>query len=256
MQRITPFEQDEYYHVYSRGVERRNIFRDDLDRSRFLLLMYLCNTSENIQFSKLSLEIRREKERNKSKPSKDDFLKLYERPKKDQIVSVIAYCLMPNHFHIVLKENTEGGISVFMQKLLTAYSMHFNKKYKRSGSLFVNPFKAKHIDTDNYFSYLVGYIHLNPVKIIDPTWKDKGLADLKKAKEFLLKYTHSSLNDYLSNFSKNRPEYLILDKKSIPNYLTGAKEVEDFLDHWLTYSSDYKDDEFFDRSSNKQSGVN
>ncbi|MFA5771070.1 MAG: transposase [Patescibacteria group bacterium] len=247
MQRLTPFEVGQYYHVYNRGIERREIYLEPLDYSRFMLLLYLCNTTENIQLNQLYRDIKRKKEKTKSPITKDDFIKLYELPKKDNLVSICAHSIMPNHFHLILQEVKEGNISTFMQKLLTAYSMHFNKKYKRSGSLFMKPFRSKYIKNEHYFMYLLGYLHLNQVKLIDPKWKENGIADLNKTKDFLLKYKYSSIYDYLAGFKNSRPEFAIIDTKSIPDYFANSRDFEDFLDYWLTYSNDYANEDFFDK---------
>jgi len=247
MQRITPFEIGKYYHVYNRGIERRKIYLEPLDYSRFMLLLYLCNTTENIQLNQLFRDIKRKKEKTKSKITESDVLKLYELPKKDLLVSICAHSLMPNHFHLILQEIREGGISTFMQKLLTAYSMYFNIKNKRSGSLFMKPFRSKYIKNEHYFMYLLGYLHLNQVKLIDPKWKENGITDLSKIKDFLSKYKYSSIHDYLAGFKNSRPEFAIIDTKSIPDYFSSSHEFEDFLDSWLTYSSEYADEDFFDK---------
>ena len=103
---------------------------------------------------------------------------------------------MPNHFHILAQEIKEGGMSKFMQKVMTGYTMFFNKKYERTGSLFESSFKSIHVNNDNHLRYLLAYIHLNPIKIIEPTWKEKGISNKSKAKEFLKQYRHSSFSDY------------------------------------------------------------
>jgi len=93
----------------------------------------------------------------------------------EQLVNIVTYCLMSNHFHLLIYEKTEGGISKFMQKVTTAYTMYFNKSKQRTGALFQGKFKAKHASiNDNYLKYLVAYIHLNPIKLIDAQWKENG----------------------------------------------------------------------------------
>src|SRR5690606_36166474 len=94
------------------------------------------------------------------------------------LVEIGAYCLMPNHFHILLKSKEDDGISKFMNKLGTSYSMYFNRRYERTGILFQGRYKAKHVESDEYLKYLFSYSHLNPIKIIDPSWKDRGLKDV------------------------------------------------------------------------------
>ena len=137
---------------------------------------------------------------------------------------------MPNHFHLLLREKKEGGISMFMEKFLTAYSMYFNKKNGRTGKLFEGVFKAIHVDNDEYLKYLFSYIHLNPVKIIDPLWKESGISDKEKAKQYLGNYPYSSYFDYLG---RARGENLILNKEAFPEYFENSKEFEQFIDDWL-----------------------
>ncbi|MEK7614747.1 MAG: transposase [Patescibacteria group bacterium] len=150
----------------------------------------------------------------------------------EPLVDIGSYCLMPNHFHLLLHERIEGKISVFMQKLLTAYSMYFNTKYDRSGSLFEGPFRATHTNTDEYLKYLFAYVHLNPVKIIDPLWKENGIVDRDVAKRYLAEYPYSSYLDYMS---VEREEGKILNKAAFPEYFTSFKEFEQFIDEWLTF---------------------
>lgn len=102
---------------------------------------------------------------------------------------------MPNHFHIALMERAESGISLFMQKVMTGYTMYFNKKHDRTGSLFAGTFKSKHIDSDRYFKHLVSYIHLNPAELTDTEWKN-GRASVNHIKNALASFPHSSLLDY------------------------------------------------------------
>jgi len=122
MERKFSFSVDEFYHIYNRGVDKRLIFLDSFDHDRFLKLLYLCNGTKSVimkSVQDLSLS------------------DLYKIDVGDRLVSIGAYCLMPNHFHLLLKEIRPGGVSAFVMKICTAYSMYFNKKYERSGSLFI-----------------------------------------------------------------------------------------------------------------------
>src|SRR3989344_9576413 len=148
--RKDPLVVNEYYHLYSRGVEKRKIFQSVNDYNHFIFLMYICNTAKSIVLR--------------------DVDKNFDRG--ETIVDIGAYCLMPNHFHILLKGKTDGGISNYMLKLLTEYSMYFNKKYKRTGRLFESVFKSSHVDSEEYLKYLYSYIHLNPAKLIDKNWRN------------------------------------------------------------------------------------
>jgi putative transposase len=163
-----------------------------------------------------------------------DEIKIGER-----LVAIGAYCLMPNHFHILLKEITEGGISKFMEKLTTAYSKYFNKKHNHSGVLFQGRFKAEHVDNDEYLKYLFAYIHLNPVKLIEPRWRDNGIQNSKVAKSYLSDYKHSSYSDYAKEGTGvNREELTILSPEEFPEYFAEAHDFQDFVNDWLEFRAE------------------
>ncbi len=138
---------------------------------------------------------------------------------------------MPNHFHIVVREKTDGGISKFMQKVTTGYTMYFNKKYERTGSLFEGTFKAQHAADDEYLRYLLTYVHLNPVKLWDPDWKTNGIRDLVKTMQDLDEYKYSSYKEYVGKF---RPESSILNRTVLPEYFNLPRDFKSELMDWLT----------------------
>ncbi len=214
------FTEGEYYHLYNRGVEKREIFSSDYDRNRFLMLLYLCNSKENVHISNL-----------KDTP----LYEVLKISKQTSLVDVGAYCLMPNHFHLLIKEKETGGVSKFMQKLSTAYTMYFNKKYERSGSLFQGVFRAEHCDSDNYLKYIYAYIHLNPIKLIQKNWKEEGIKDLQKAEKQLNNYKYSSYKDYCGETS--RPEKNILDTIAFPKYFMTPKDFKTEINDWLNYQN-------------------
>ncbi|HAT67990.1 MAG: hypothetical protein A2481_03045 [Candidatus Yonathbacteria bacterium RIFOXYC2_FULL_47_9] len=216
MQRKFSFSVEEFYHIYNRGTDKRDIFLDTNDRLRFMKLLYLCNSEKAINFREI--------------PKGRAFV--HERG--ETLVDIGAYCLMSNHFHLLVREKVEGGITKFMGKLSTGYSMYFNKKNERSGALFEGRFKAKHADTDEYLKYLFSYIHLNPVKLIDPEWKENGIGDRGRAKEYLAKYDYSSYPEYLGTI---RPEKGVLERDVFPEYFLEPKDFEGFIDDWLAFST-------------------
>ncbi|KKQ87003.1 MAG: Transposase [Parcubacteria group bacterium GW2011_GWF2_38_8] len=224
MQRNFSFSVDEYYHIYNRGTDKRIIFGNKNDYNRFMTLLYLCNNTMPIDISNL---IR----------GGLSFTELMDIKVNEKLVDIGAYCLMPNHFHLFVREKRENGISLFMKKLLTAYSMYFNKKHKRTGGLFEGPFLATHVDTDEYLKYMLSYIHLNPVKIIDSKWKENGIMDRVKAKKYLSTYVYSSYLDYMNI---NRKEERILNKVAFPEYFTNFQEFEHFISEWLSFSTKSK----------------
>jgi len=219
MQRKIKLSEGEYYHIYNRGVEKREVFTDLQDYERFFRLLYLSNGDKAYTYRLVQ------------------GVPLNKIDRGNHLTAIGAYVLMPNHFHLLLKETSEGGISKFMEKLTTGYSMYFNKKNDRVGPLFQGSFKAQHVDRDEYLKYLFAYIHLNPVKLIDPEWKENGIQDRKRAKEYLAGYRYSSYPDYLG---KEREEVAILDRKEFPEYFSGsgARDFEEFVDDWLEFGKE------------------
>lgn len=209
----------EYYHLYNRGTDKRDVFMDAYDRNRFMTLLYLCNSREMVNIE------------NQFRKGLT-FSELMKVDRDRDIVHIGAYCLMLNHFHILIREKEENGISLFMQKLSTAYTMYFNKKYKRSGALFEGTYKSRHIDTDEYLKYLFSYIHLNPVKIIEPRWKENSIVDRVRAKKYLEKYYCSSYLDYIG---LARKESKILERGAFPEYFSKPKDFSDFIEDWLSF---------------------
>lgn len=208
--RKIPFVLDEFYHVYNRGNSKQTIFHDKSDYQRFINLVFLSN-------GKSSFKI--------------DFIKdIYKFNRGAQLVNVGAYCLMPNHFHILLQQADEIGTSKFIQKLSTGYSMYYNKKYKRTGTLFEGKFKSQHVKDDRHLKYLFSYIHLNPVKIVDSKWRERKLKNNNKVLNFLDSYSFSSYIDYLQD---GRPQATILNKRAFPNYFSNKKVFKDEIFDWL-----------------------
>lgn len=144
----------------------------------------------------------------------------------DTLVDLLAYALMPNHVHMIVREKQEGGISKFMLKLMTAYSMYFNTKHERSGPLFVRPFRAKHIDSDEYFRWIISYVHLNPLDLHETGWKESGFANKDTATTFISSFKYSSYADY---FLGARSEGSILSKEALPVDIQDLESVETML---------------------------
>ena len=212
MERKVPFLVGETYHAYTRGVEKRIVFEDRKDYQRMQLLLYLCNSDKSVHMQNLF-----------TKHKGEPLIKMFEEKRSETLVEVIAYTLMPNHIHLLLKEKIEGGISRFMLKLMTAYSMYFNTKNERSGPLFTRPFRSKHVDSDEYLRWLFSYILLNPLDIHQKNWKEQGLKNKRAAEIFLREYPYSSFFD----LARNRPESIILSTGNFD--LDTMKDFDDLL---------------------------
>lgn len=138
---IKEYAADQYYHVFNRGVAKQPIFLEAKDKSQFLkiLIRHLDPLDEATKADGVPYR------------------------KFDQDLELLCYCLMGNHFHLLFYTKTEGkNLATFMQSVLTAYTMYFNKKYKRQGTLFQGVFKASRISSDSYLLHITRYIHLNP----------------------------------------------------------------------------------------------
>ena len=175
------YEAGGYYHIYNRGVEKRQIFMDDMDYSVFIsyLASYLSfPIPQDLQGWSLQVD--------KVSPSKVPKNYFGE-------IKLLAYCLMPNHFHLMVKQESEHGIDHFMRSLLTKYVRYFNSKHKRVGPLFQGIYKAVRVENEYQFVYLSKYIHRNPIDLF--ACKD-GPCRLED-------YKYSSYGNYLNMFRQD-----------------------------------------------------
>ncbi len=159
------------YHIYNRGVDKRNICLNTKDYQRFVDSLSVFNNTKNLNGRRFATLLREEG--------------------GDRLVNVIAYCLMPNHFHLLLEQLTDNGITKFLQKMTTSYTMYFNKKYSRTGALIQGVFKRSHIKRNGRLLEMSRYIHCNPIKIL----KSENSAS-PSLREKLLTYQWSSFPDY------------------------------------------------------------
>ena len=219
MLRKNPFIKGEYYHIYNRGIDKRTIFESKEDYKRFIMLLHLSNSINVIRLDNLILCNRR------------SFKEVMTIDTEAPIVSIGAWCLMPNHFHILIKEDEEGGITKFMRKLCTGYSMYFNRKYNRQGSLLGGVFKSRLIgNDDNYMKYLFSYIHLNPLDISFSGWEYNNNVSNKEIKNILDTYEYSS---YLDCLKVPRLENNIINHKNFPDYFENSKSFRDFVENFF-----------------------
>lgn len=208
----------ESYHVYNRGAHKQPILTNSEDFMRFLILMHVTNHAEPIVLRDLF-----------ARPKYRDRYSVFREPADKSLVSVLAYSLMSNHFHFILRQKADGGITHFMKKLMIGYSMYFNTKYEHSGVLFQGRFKSNHLDTEPYFKWIFPYVHLNPVSIVEPDWQEKGIGDPARAKEFLRNYRYSSYYDY---YVGERPERAILAYEEADGLLDKESDLQSMLSEY------------------------
>ncbi|MFC1756695.1 transposase [Patescibacteria group bacterium] len=185
------FANNHFYHVFNRGVDKRDIFMDDKDYHRFLFSLRDFNDKN----SSINL-FRRVNVEDGMVSVGDPISHRIKAEDREPVIKIHCSCLMPNHFHLILEQLEEKGISDFMQKLGIGFTLYFNQKHERSGSLFQGRFKAILIDKDEYLNYLKQYIYLNPLDLFELRWKEEGVKDWKKAKKFLEQYKWTPLTNY------------------------------------------------------------
>lgn len=183
--RRVQFGAGECYHVYNRGVEKRDVFLTQGDYERFLYALFVCNDR---------------------RPITNTFhgyrgltsIRWEMRERRDSLVDILCFCLMPNHFHLLIRQrHDDAGVPLFMQKVGTAYTMYFNAKYERAGGLFQGTYKVKRVAQDEYLLPLSRYIHLNPLDLAAPEWRESGLPGHSIAHKHLLLYPWSSYPEYV-----------------------------------------------------------
>lgn len=193
MARKVKFEVDEWYHCYNRGVDKRITFEEEADYIRFVELLYLANDTAPLNRDNIGTHSAEE---------------IFARERTQPLVAIGAYALMSNHYHLLIKEIEEGGLSAFMHKLGIAYTTYFNQKYQRVGNLFVKPFRARHVKDDRYFQHVVNYIHLNPAELFENEWKKGKVGNPAALIKRLESYPYSSLTDHQKY---KRPMNAIID---------------------------------------------
>lgn len=202
--RVSPLVTGEYYHVFNRGVAKSIVFFNKRCYQRFLqTFLYYQQADKKPRYSHLHSY------------SYKDF-PFINNINKRKLVDIVCYCLMPNHFHFLLRQNLEGGISEFVSKTINSYTRFINVKFDRVGPLFQGMFKAIHIDCDEYLIHLSRYIHLNPIN------------------NFLIKdinlYEWSSYREYVNNQIFYCEKKIILDQfNTEDSYEKFVLDQQDYL---------------------------
>ncbi len=215
------FAQDNYYHVYNRGVEKRNVFLDDFDRLRFIHDLFEFNdTAPAGKFSK---------GKSPTPSTQSEVQPPIVVAKRVPLIKIHCFCLMPNHYHMLVEQVRDGGIIAFMKKLGTGYTMYFNERYDRVGPLFQGRFKAVHVGEEAHLRYLPLYIHLNPLDLTMPNWREQKIISQKKAEAFLNSYRWSSHRDYAGRH--NFPS--VISRRFLHTLFDGEKGYQQRLKEWL-----------------------
>lgn len=221
----------EIYHVVIRAIEGLKLFRDEKDYFRMIHDLFEFNdensASSNYRHCQVNTKIPR------------SVLSSFERKSRKTIVDIFAFCLMPNHIHLLIKQLAEGGISKFMRKLGAGYGGYYNKKYKRKGHLLDGRYRLVHIKNDRQLITTFVYIHTNPVAIIVPGWKENGIGNrnILEIIKFLDNYRWSSYLDYLG--IKNFPS--LTNRGFLTETMNGIDGCRESVNNWLQFKKELAD---------------
>jgi putative transposase len=213
---------NEIYHIINRGTDKRKIFLDDKDYLRFIHDLFEFNDEKpafNIgyNFKNQYIDVKRQ------------YIK--KREPRKLLVEILAFCLMPNHYHLLIKPLTKNSKSEFIKKLNGGYAKYFNNKYERSGRLFEGKYKSILIKNESHFIHILYYIHLNPLDLIVSEWRERNIltSDVNKIMKFLENYRWSSFLDYIGK--KNFPS--VTQREFLNNFFEGPENHKKSILKWL-----------------------
>jgi len=216
----------EIYHIVIRAINGLKLFHREKDYFRMIHDLFEFNDEEPVSWQYRQRYGKRSRR--------------IDGRKRKLLVELLAFCFMPNHVHLLVRQVTDGGISKFMRKIGAGYSAYYNRKYKRVGHVFQGRYRIVHISNDNQLRVVFVYIHTNPVAIVSPGWKEGGIKikDLDEVIEFLEKeYCWSSYPDYLGN--KNFPSITI--REWLTQEMGGVEGCREFVNDWLQYKKETAD---------------
>jgi len=219
------FVPGEYYHIFSRTILNVPEFKDKRNIEKLAQAFLIANSTKSTE----AFQFLRN---NKDEPIE----KAIEITRSgEKLVDVLCYVIMPDHYHLLLKERGENGIIKFISKCNTSIAKYINIKKDRSGPLFESRFKSKHIKSNEYLLHLSLYIHLNPLDfLINRDWRNHKLKDWQIAKEKLFNYPWSSLKSFIDKKHKN---FILSGTKIIKDQFDNEKDYELFLREWSEQSS-------------------
>ena len=230
-----PLVNGEVYHVISRTVGDTVVFENENDFYRGIFSIYEFNNSNSVEI----WERRRARINFKKNQKSSNIVgrqTSHNIDKRDKFVEIFAFSFMPNHLHLIVKQLKDNGISQFMKKVNGGYAKYFNEKYNRKGHLF-NKFKAVHISSDDQLKTVFTYVHTNLISLIQPNWKEKGIKNIKKVRNFLENNKKHSYLDYIGK--KNFPS--VTQREFLLELMGGIEGCKDAINNWLLHKKEVKD---------------
>ena len=210
------------YHVLNRGVDGRKIFNDDRDYLRFIHDLFEFNDQHPINNN---LHHFRQNQHN-------EIGSRYvggKHQKRKFLVELLAFALMPNHYHLLIKPLTDDALLKFIRRLNVGYAYYFNQKNHRQGTLFQGRYKSIVVENDAHFIHLPYYIHCNPLDLNSPEWRKREMKNKKSAIELLNKYRWSSHMYYagIKNFQS------VTQREHLLKFFGGANEYKKTFERWI-----------------------
>ncbi len=230
------FINGEIYHLVVKGIDENVIFKDLDDHYRGIFSIYEFNNAKHViirERRKARLRIKKEFRKIAKEAADRDPTSVDSR---DKLVEVLAFCFIPNHLHLLVRQLKNNGISKFMAKLDGGYGGYFNRKYARQGYVFQKRFTAIRIKNEEQLKTVFVYIHTNSISLIEPKWKEIGIKNPKKAIKFVEDYKWSSYPDYIGK--KNFPS--VTEREFISKIMGDEKGCKDFVDFWIKYKGKIK----------------
>lgn len=228
-------ETGQIYHIVIRALDDNLIFKNIRDYYRGIFCLYEFNNLKpvNISIRRRDRAIEKKKEKLIELGARTIFV-----DEREKMVEVLAFCFMPNHIHILIKQIKDGGISKFMQKVGGGYGRYFNDKYQRKGHVFQDAFVAVHIEDDRQFMAVVSYIFTNPIALIEPGWKEFGIRNhsTKQVLKFLEEYRWSSYQDCIG--IKNFPS--VTERGFLLEIMGGVEGLKNIIRDWVEQKKDVK----------------
>ncbi len=227
-------------HIILRAIDNNLIFKNVDDYFRGIFCLYEFNNAKPVNIS-----IRRRDrftEKKREKLIDIGSRTILTKDERDQFVEILAFCFMPNHMHLLVKQVKDGGISKFMQKTGIGLSKYLNRKYNRKGHVFQDAFKAVQMENDNQFMATASYIFTNPTALIEPGWKELGIRNhsTEEVLKFLEGYKWSSYQDCIG--IKNFPS--VTQRDFLLEMMGGAEGLKNVIKDWIEHKKDiakYKD---------------
>lgn len=224
------FINENIYHVYNRGADKRTIFLDTRDYLRMIHDLWEFNDSNPSPPPNVRFQLKHPAQASAEHLEKSfGVFEAEPQKQRDPLIEIMTFALMPNHFHLLIRQKQDKGIQRFMQKLGTGYTMYFNTKYQHLGHVFQGKFKAVIVEHERQLIHLPYYIHLNPLDLKYPSWRKAELENAGNTIKYLQTYRWSSHLDYLGQ--KNFPP--VTQREFLLKIFGGAEGYKKEINKWL-----------------------